>query len=79
MPATLLAWIARDPDAQVTGRGLLADAIATCRQVNELQATAVLVLDAHDGQTAEMWLGRSFGLRRLRHGGNRLWLPLAEA
>lgn len=76
VPATLLAWIARDPTARVTGRDLLTDAIATCLEVNELQATAVLVLDAHDRATAEMWLGRPFGLRRLREGGSRLWLPL---
>jgi hypothetical protein len=79
VPATLLAWIARNPDTQVTGSDLLADAVATCLEVNELQATAVLVLDAHDEPTAEMWLGRPFGLRRLRQGGSRLWLPLTAA
>lgn len=79
VPATLLAWIARDPDAQMTGSDLLVDAIATCREVNQLQATAVLVLEAHDKSTAEMWLGRPFGLRRLKQGGSRLWLPLTDA
>ncbi len=79
VPACLLAWIARDPTSAVTGGDLLADAIATCLEAHERQATAVLVLDAHDPQTAEMWLGRPFGLRRLTQGGNRLWLPLSAA
>jgi hypothetical protein len=77
VPASLLAWIARDPTSVITGRDLLADAIATCLEAHDRQATAVLVLDAHDPETAEMWLRRPFGLRRLTQGGNRLWLPLS--
>lgn len=76
VPATLLAWIARNPNAQTTGREMCLHAIETCRRVNQLQATTVLILDAWDSETAEMWLGRKLGLRRLREGKNRLWLPL---
>lgn len=79
VPASLLAWIARDPTSAITGGDLLADAIATCLEAHERQATAVMVLDAHDSQTVEMWLRRPFGLRRLTQGGHRLWLPLSAA
>jgi len=76
VPASLLAWIARDPAAEITGREMCLHAIATCRQSNELQASAVMVLDAWDDATEEMWLGRSLGLRKLRNGRkHRLWLP----
>jgi hypothetical protein len=74
--ATLLAWIARDPDALVTSRDLMDDATATGIQVHQLQANPILVLEAHDPATAEMWLTRGLGLRPLAEGRNRLWLPL---
>jgi hypothetical protein len=55
-------------------------AVGTCRRSNELQATAVLVLDAFDETTADVWLSRDLGLRRLersRKNQIRLWMPLS--
>lgn len=81
VPATRLTWIAKDPRAPVTGRELFLHAVATARRAAQLQASAVLILDAHDDATAEMWLGRPFGLRPLAKAknGKRLWMPLGAA
>jgi hypothetical protein len=79
VPATLMAWIARDPHASVTGRQLLLHALAISRQASELAASAVMVLDAHNDTTAEMWLSRSYGLRRSERQPLRLWVPLQES
>jgi hypothetical protein len=79
VPATLMAWIARNPQASVTGRQLFLHALGTSRQASELAASAVMVLDAHDESTAQMWLSRPYRLRRSERQALRLWVPLREA
>jgi hypothetical protein len=78
VPATRLTWIAKDPSTPVSGRELFLHALATARRAATLQASAVLILDAHDDATAQMWLDRPLGLRPLARArdGKRLWVPL---
>jgi hypothetical protein len=78
VPATLMAWIARDPEGPVTGRQLFIHALAVARRASELSASAVMVLDAHDEPTAEMWLSQPYGLHRSERQRLRLWVPLRE-
>lgn len=76
VPAALVTWLAKDERANVDGKVLLMHAAATARRVATLQATAVLVVDPFDDQTATMWMSR-FGFRRSADKlGRRLWLPL---
>jgi hypothetical protein len=80
VPASLVAWIAKDAQADVDGRTLLLHAAATARRVAALQATAVLVVDPFDRETAIMWRER-FGFRPSAEPAQRrrLWLPLQAA
>jgi hypothetical protein len=77
VPAALVTWIARDRRAEIDGKLLLLHAAGTARRAAELQATAVLVLDPFDEQTATMWRER-FGFRPSAETRKpkRLWLPL---
>jgi hypothetical protein len=77
VPAALVAWIAKDPRADVPGKALLLHAAAKARRAALLQATCVLVVDPFDDQTAAMWRQR-FGFRPSAEPGERkrLWLPL---
>lgn len=76
VPATLMTWIARDPEAEITGGDLLAHAVARARRAHRDQATAVLVLQAFDETTAEMWLARPYPLHAVPGRGHRLWMAL---
>jgi hypothetical protein len=80
VPAALVTWIAKDSRAAIDGKLLLLHAAATARRAAELQATAVLVLDPFDEQTARMWRER-FGFRASaeKRKPKRLWLPLQAA
>ena len=77
VPAALVTWIAKDKRAEIDGKLLLLHAVGTARRAAELQATAVLVLDPFDDQTAKMWRER-FGFRASaeKRKPKRLWLPL---
>jgi hypothetical protein len=80
VPAALVTWIAKDKRAEIDGKLLLLHAAGTARRAAELQATAVLVLDPFDEQTARMWRER-FGFRASAENRKpkRLWLPLQAA
>jgi hypothetical protein len=80
VPAALVTWIAKDKRAEIDGKLLLLHAAGTARRAAELQATAVLVLDPFDEQTATMWRER-FGFRPSAETRTpkRLWLPLQPA
>jgi len=80
VPAALVTWIAKDKRAEIDGKLLLLHAAGTARRAAELQATAVLVLDPFDAQTAMMWRER-FGFRPSaeKRKPKRLWLPLQAA
>jgi hypothetical protein len=80
VPAALVTWIAKDKRAGIDGKELLMHAAGTARRAAELQATAVLVLDPFDEQTATMWRKR-FGFRASagKSKPKRLWLPLEPA
>jgi hypothetical protein len=77
VPAALVGWIARDPTTQIAGEEILLHAAATVRRADALLATAVLVIDAYDEDTAGMWR-RRFGFRRSHDNAKprRLWTPL---
>jgi hypothetical protein len=77
VPAGLIAWIAKNDQADVDGKVLMLHAAATARRVAALQATTVLVVDPYDDETAEMWRGR-FGFRSSAEPAERkrLWLAL---
>jgi hypothetical protein len=78
VPAALVTWFAKDRRARVEGKTLLLHAAATARRAATMQAAAVLVVDAFDEETAEMWKDR-FGFRRSSgsDADRRLWIPLA--
>ncbi len=80
VPAALIAWIAKDKRAEIDGKLLLLHAAATARLAAELQATAVLVVDPFDEETAAMWRKR-YGFRASVEARKpkRLWLPLQPA
>lgn len=77
VPAALVTWIAKDKHAGIDGKELLLHATAMARRTAELQATAVLVVDPYDDETAAMWRER-FGFRPSSEARTpkRLWLPL---
>ncbi len=77
VPATLVAWIAKDIHAPIDGKELLLHAAAKAREAAWIQATTVLALDAFDEETAAMWRQR-YGFRRSAEDGprERLWLAL---
>jgi hypothetical protein len=77
VPAALVAWIAKDTRSEIDGADLLRHAAATARRAATLQASAVLVVDPYDDETALMWRER-FGFRSSGETGalKRLWLPL---
>ncbi len=79
VPAALVAWIARDASSATEGVELLLHAAATARRAAALQASALLVVDPFDDETAQMWRER-FGFRASSQKGDpkRLWLPLNE-
>lgn len=80
VPAALITWIAKDKRAEIDGKLLLLHAVATARLAAELQATAVLVVDPFDEETAAMWRKR-YGFRASVEARKpkRLWLPLQPA
>lgn len=80
VPAALVTWIAKDPRSGIDGKALLLHAAATARRAAALQATALLVVDPFDDETAVMWRER-FGFRASSEPGElkRMWLPLAAA
>lgn len=80
VPATMVTWIAKALDGPVDGDVLLLHAVATARRSRDAVASALLVVDAYDDETARMWRTR-YGFRPARsHGrGQRLWLPLDAA
>jgi hypothetical protein len=77
VPAALVAWIAKDVHADISGETLLLHAAATARRAAVLQATSALVVDPFDVETALMWRER-FGFRPSSESAERkrLWLPL---
>jgi hypothetical protein len=77
VPATLVSWIAKERRAVIDGNLLLLHAAATARQAAALQATAVLVVDPFDQETAAMWRER-YGFRPSAEAKKptRLWIAL---
>lgn len=79
VPAALVTWIAKDARASVDGETLLLHAVAIARRAAVLQATAVLVVDPFDEETATMWRERGFRRSAEPVEPKRLWLPLQAA
>jgi hypothetical protein len=76
--ASLIAWLARHREADVSGRHIVLYALSIALKVARLQGTPVVVIDPFDDASANFW-AEHYKFRRSRtHGGNdvRLWIPL---
>lgn len=83
IPATLITHMARHQDScPGTGTDALLFAASIAQRANQLQRTAVLVVDPFDVDTAEMWRSRFRFEQSLEdgHGGHRrLYMPMSRA
>jgi hypothetical protein len=77
VPATLVTWIAKDHRGDIGGEQLLLHAVGIARRAAAWQATAVLVVEPFDDETATMRRER-YGFRAAvgSKAATRLWLPL---
>jgi hypothetical protein len=75
-PASLITWLGKHAEADISGRVLIRQAAFVAREVAEWQGNIALVLDPYNEETAELWLERYSFFRSGKPG--RLWLPLHE-
>jgi hypothetical protein len=79
-PAALITWIAKDGRAGISGKQLLAHAVAVAARVARLQGVVAIVLDPFDDGTAKIWKAAPYNfktsLTRSADGRRRLWRHL---
>lgn len=79
-PAALITWIAKDERTTISGKQLLAHAVAIAAKVARLQGVVAIVLDPFDDDTAKIWKAAPYkfktSMTRSADGQRRLWRHL---
>lgn len=79
-PAALITWIAKDGRSSISGKQLLAHAIAIAARVSRWQGVVAIVLDPFDEGTAKIWQSEPYNfktsLTKSSDGRRRLWRHL---